>query len=260
MKVATLNLRNDKDRWAERFGLVVQGILQELPDIIALQEVALSIHQAESIADAVNSQLTELTYQVSVAKCWGPEITLGEAILSRYPKTRDKETRLPGQYDGQPSGRVAHLVSVSDGTRQVNVVNTHLHHLPKDDEAVRFLQIQFLLDWMFRLGSENAPWIFMGDMNAKPNSRTVQYISKRFKSAYRTYHGTEPEYTFPTPLVAQKESCRSDWYEPRAIDYIFFSATALRVEEAHLAFTHSHSKDHTLFPSDHFGLVATFGW
>jgi endonuclease/exonuclease/phosphatase family metal-dependent hydrolase len=249
MKVATLNLRNDKDRWPERFNLVVDEILQEGPDIIAFQEVALSINQADTIADAINTQSSERFYQSFVVKGWGPEVTLGEAILSKYPKIRYEETRLPGQ----DCGRVAQMVSVCDGKRQLNIVNTHLHHEPKDDEGIRLRQIQFLLEWMSKMDFENPAWILLGDMNATPKSETVQHILKKLVSAYFSVHGTEPDLTFPTPLVVET----GDWYQPRAIDYIFFTPSALRVEEAHLAFTRSHPKDPTLFPSDHYGLAAT---
>jgi endonuclease/exonuclease/phosphatase family metal-dependent hydrolase len=250
MKIATLNLRNDKDRWPERFDLVVEEILREIPDIIAFQEVALSIRQADIIADAVNRRLVERFYQPFVVKGWGPESTLGEAILSRYSITRYEETRLP------EGGRVAQFVKVCEGKTQLNIINTHLHHLPKDKEEIRLPQIQFLLDWMSKMESKNSAWILLGDMNATPESETVQYILKKLNSAYLSVHGAEPELTFPTPLVVDT----GDWYQPRAIDYIFFSPLALRVEEAHLAFTCSHPKDSTLFPSDHYGLAATLFW
>lgn len=250
MKVATLNLRNDADRWSERRDLVVREILQETPDIIAFQEVALSIRQADLIADAVNRELVGLPYQPYVVKGWGRESTLGEAILSRYPKIRYEETRLPR------GGRVAQALTVCDGQRQLNVVNTHLHHLPKDRERIRLPQVQFMLDWISRMDSENSAWVLLGDMNATPKSETVQHILTKFDSAYLSVHGAEPEWTFPTPLVAET----GDWYQPRAIDYIFFSPSALRVEEAHLAFACSHPKDPALFPSDHRGLAATLVW
>jgi endonuclease/exonuclease/phosphatase family metal-dependent hydrolase len=168
--------------------------------------------------------------------------------LSRYQPAGYKETRLP------EGGRVAQILHVCEDRKQYNIVNTHLHHLPKDDECIRFKQIKFLLDWMSKMAFKSPAWILAGDFNALPKSKTIQHILKKFDSAYLSFHGTEPEYTFPTLLVEEK----GDWNMPRTIDYIFFSPTTITVEEAHLAFTQADPNDPTLFASDHYGLVATF--
>lgn len=246
MKLITINLRNNSDRWPERFSLIVDEILKEKPDIIALQEVAHLIDQANMISDAVNRRLNDRFYQSFVVKGWGPEGVLAEAILSCKEKVDYWETRLP------KGGRVAQCLCVSENGRHINIVNTHLHHLPKDNEQIRFSQVQFLLEWMSKIECKDQAWVLMGDMNATPNSKTIKYILNRFASAFLSVHGTEPDFTFPTPMVMEK----SDWNVPRAIDYIFYSRSVLKVHDAYLAFKNPHPKDATLYPSDHFGVTA----
>lgn len=247
MKILTLNLRNNADRWNERFPLVVREIQTELPDIIAFQEVSLAIDQANMIKDALNPQLKENLYQSHTVRGWGLEESLGESILTRYPQIDYEETRLP------EGGRVAQLLSVYDGASPWSIVNTHLHHLPKDNEVIRFPQIRFLIDWMSKFQKGKSAQILLGDMNATPKSKTIEYILRSFSSAYSSCHGQEPELTFPTPLVQVND----EWNSPRTIDYIFFSSSTIKLQESHLAFASSHPDDQTLFPSDHYGIVAT---
>src|SRR5260370_8500782 len=59
MKLLTLNLRHDEDRWPERSELVLEELVREHPDVIAFQEVALHIDQAHFIADKLNAKSTK---------------------------------------------------------------------------------------------------------------------------------------------------------------------------------------------------------
>ena len=53
MRLLTLNLRQDLDRWPERLPLVVAALAEADADVIALQEVALPIEQDELLAEAL---------------------------------------------------------------------------------------------------------------------------------------------------------------------------------------------------------------
>ncbi len=86
-------------------------------------------------------------------------------------------------------------------------------------------------------------------MNASPDSKTVALLKQRFASAYEHIHGREPEGTFPTPLVLFH-------WEPRALDYIFYSPERFAVSDARLSFTEPSPEDDTLFPSDHYGIFS----
>ena len=143
VRVLTLNLRLDLDRWPERLPLVVGLIASARADVVALQEVALTIGQDRLLAEA----LRELgpAYVVHTAQKWGDqERAEGVSLLTRLPARDHEVLRLPG--DG---GRVAQRVALRlrDG-QDVTVANTHLHHLPLEDESVREPQARAILDWL----------------------------------------------------------------------------------------------------------------
>ena len=133
----------------------------------------------------------------------------------------------------------------------VDIINTHLHHLPKEDESVRYNQIIHLLTAIEDV-TDATGTILVGDFNAVPSSSTIKKIKERFTSAFFQFHSTEPDFTFPTLLASGTGS----WYEPRTLDYIFFTPDKFHLSNAQLVCTQPHPEDSTLFPSDHFGLVA----
>lgn len=249
IKIVTFNLRHDADRWLERRKLVRAGLARENADVIALQEVALPIQQAQLIADDLNDELGSLLYQPYVQPKWSGEPE-GIGFLSKLPVIDYGFIHLP------EGGRVAQRIRVSKGGSTLDIINTHLHHLPVDDEIIRLPQANAILEWAAETSSkvENCRWVIMGDLNAQPNSSTINQFTKFYKSAYSTVHGKEPLCTFPTPLVAET----GFGYQPNTIDYILFDPESIDVVNIRLIMTEPDIQDSTLYPSDHFGLSAEF--
>jgi endonuclease/exonuclease/phosphatase family metal-dependent hydrolase len=245
MKIVTLNLRHDADRWEERFPLVVEELRKEAPDVVAFQEVALGINQAQLIAEKLNEHVAREPYSVFVEAKGGQEQNEGIAVLTRLPVIDHHRLDLP------EGNRVAQRVRVMDKKQPVDIVNTHLHHLPPDDESIRLPQITTLLDWMFGSMEKQPGRILVGDLNAVSESETIAQVRRRMASAYSALHPSEPSYTFPTPLVAGE----GKWYTPRTLDYIFFEPALFQVQDARLIFKQPHPHDSTLLPSDHYGLA-----
>jgi endonuclease/exonuclease/phosphatase family metal-dependent hydrolase len=244
MKIVTLNLRHDADRWPERFPLIVEELLAEDPDVIAFQEVALPIRQADLIASAMNLRGVQRPYEVYLASKWGREQNKeGCAFLSRLAVRENTLLNLPQH------NRIAQIIELSDFGRPIRIVNTHLHHMPFNDESIRLEQVRYLLSWMFQEQYQGDPWILLGDFNAVPESETIVEVRKHLASAYRKAHDHEPEYTFPTPLV----TAEGRW----TLDYIFFDSAAFEVRDARVVFAQSHGDDASLYASDHYGLVAS---
>jgi endonuclease/exonuclease/phosphatase family metal-dependent hydrolase len=240
MKIATLNLRHDNDRWNERFLLVVDALHGTDADVIGLQEVWLPIQQASVIADALNQRTPDRPYSVHIAPKWGDNPVEAAGILSRLPAQDSARLDLPLE------PRVAQRITVEIDGQLVHIANTHLHHRPRD-ESVRLPQIQAALDWMFAHSAGR--WLLMGDMNAVPTSETIQLAGKRLKSAHFTFHQAEP-ITFPTPLVTLEN------FPPVCLDYIFYDADAFDVKSVKVFANQPHADDATLYPSDHYGLIA----
>jgi endonuclease/exonuclease/phosphatase family metal-dependent hydrolase len=242
MKIATLNLRHNQDRWDERFRLVVDCLHRSEADVIGMQEVYIPIRQAHLIADALNVRTPDQPYSVWMEPKWGEEAEIeGIAILSRLPVLEHERLELP---EGE---RVAQRIAVEvDGVR-INIANTHLHHRPIEEETIRLPQMRALLDWMFSRASSR--WLLTGDMNALPDTSTILLANEHMKSAYFSVHGLHP-ITFPTPLVY---ATRGDFRA--CIDHIFFDG-ALRATNAQIIGDETPPDDPTLCASDHFGLAA----
>jgi endonuclease/exonuclease/phosphatase family metal-dependent hydrolase len=144
---------------------------------------------------------------------------------------------------------VAQRIRIELNGRTVHIANTHLHHRPTHDESIRLPQMQTLLHWMYAYSPTG--WLLTGDMNALPTSATSAEAEKQLDSAYFTVHQQHP-ITFPTPLVTTAS------YPPVCIDYIFYDAQTFDVKSAQVFADQSHSEIETLYPSDHYGLLADF--
>ena len=242
MKIATLNLRHNNDRWDERLPLVVQALQVIDADVVGLQEVWLPFQQAHLIANELNQQSSDRPYSVQVEPKWGDDPVEGVGILSRLPVLESAPLDLPHE------PRVALRITVEADGKIVHIANTHLHHRPRD-ESIRLPQMEAVLQWMFAHSPER--WFLTGDMNAQTETSTIQAALQRLNSAYFDAHQQQPV-TFPTPLVTTEQ------YPDVCIDYIFYDATAFKVNSAQVFANQSAPADETLYPSDHYGLVAEF--
>lgn len=239
IRIATLNLRSNANRWDERFPLVIDTLLESNSDVIALQEIRIKIEQHEIIANAL-SEKSGQTYQAFLCEDWYEPNILANAFLVRIPIVEYERIELPQGF------RTAQRILIEMNGQNINIVNTHLHHKPYRDELVRLEQMNCIFNWM---ELHESPFILMGDMNAQPNSTTVTLAKNRLQSAYEVIHGTEPDVTFPTPLRADEK------LSPRAIDYIFCDEQ-FTVRDCQLIGTKPAPDDSTLYCSDHFGLIA----
>lgn len=241
IRVVTLNLRADANRWPERFPLIVEQLTALNPDVIALQEVRLKISQHELLCTALNKRSNKALYTAHICVDWYEPNILANAILSRLSVHEHERIELPEGY------RTAQRIAITLGSQTINIANTHLHHKPYRDETIRLAQWQAIQSW---LKKEGLPALVMGDFNARPDSETMQVARDWLQSAYFDTHGCEPDQTFPTPLRADEQMT------PRTIDYILYDTAYLTVEAAGLVGTQPAHDDPTLYASDHFGLWA----
>jgi endonuclease/exonuclease/phosphatase family metal-dependent hydrolase len=237
VKVATLNLRSDANQWDARFPLVVDALNQTDADVIAVQEVRIKIDQHKQLAQALNHGAP---YHAYLCEDWYEPHILANAILSRLPILKHERIELRHGF------RTAQCIIIDLNGKPITIANTHLHHKPYRDEAIRLPQMLSVLEW---LAAQNTPLILMGDMNAAPQSETIQTAKQHLQSAYEVIHGCEPDATFPTPLRD------GEILAPRTIDYIFCTAS-LQVLDAKRIADNPHPDNPVLYPSDHYGLYS----
>jgi endonuclease/exonuclease/phosphatase family metal-dependent hydrolase len=260
-KVVTINILNDLTRWSERRTLLLEGLAQLQPHLIALQEVRLPENNAQWLADQLGG------YHVHLCpRAGNKRAKEGIAILSRLPVEREATLDLGSQQ------RVAQLVQVRIQDRPWVLANAHLFWRP-GESAERVRQVRLMLDWLGNLPTGTAI-VVCGDFNGTPDRAAIRLMRDRFASAYAVRHGREPDYTCPTPLSrASLPSLRdvirglgarilnltaNHTFKPwhGTLDYVFVNEH-VRVVECDLALEHAAPHDRTLYPSDHFGLAAT---
>ena len=241
LTVATLNIRNLADRWDERLPLLLADMSALQPDVLGLQEVVYPLQQDRLIGAAGEGRYESF-------RAWAGRPEYGNAMLVRasLAATATGVERLD-----LGLGRSAlRLIVPVDGSLVVVAV-THLHHVP-DDAALRDDQARQLIDWLEAAPSTDGQ-VVVGDFNAEPTEPAAERMRSRgYRSGYAEANGAEPEVTWPSGLRAPGMDTDG---EPGCLDYIWVRGP-IEVRGARLVFDRPAVGDGSLYPSDHFGLIA----
>jgi endonuclease/exonuclease/phosphatase family metal-dependent hydrolase len=242
-RVVTINLEQDRKRWADRHTLISAELAALRPDIISFNEVCVRIQSAKVLRDAITSK-TGISYNlVQQTKVNGLSEVEGEALLTRFPVI---ET---GNLDYQTRDMVALVARVLIDAAPVDVYVTHLF-MSRGDDALRLFQVQQLLAWVDSR-PDAAASIICGDLNATVGMPSAARMASRFRA---TQTATPTAFT---PL-SDNDGTISHPYWPRmdrCIDYIWVSE-AIEVLASEVCLNHPASDDPTLWPSDHAGVRA----
>ena len=248
LRVVTLNLLHDPASWPARAALVEAELLALAPDVALFQEVAWPEEQATALATALGRQ-TGWSYAAHLTAVLVPGRWRGAlAILSRFPIQAADDPGIAG------SIHVCQRVRLDVAGRALDVYNLHLDPFAPQLHHAQLAALLTVVD-----GYPDAAGVVLGgDLNALPTSEAVQLVTGRLRSVHVAAHGREPEHTSPTPFSARRSRpSRPATY--RTVDYLFVSPH-LGVVQAGLAFTSPADHDPTLYPSDHYGLMADLTW
>ena len=175
LTLVSLNLLDDLDLWDQRGPLVVRELDRLQPDIIAFQEVRMSINNAQWIADQLGG------YEVFLCPKTGERGRHDAlALLSRLPVKEHHKFSL-GHQD-----RVALRIVVEHQGATWHMATTHTYWHPLDDRT-RLQEAKRLVDWL------PAPGVICGDFNAEPNYPSMLKMKERFQSAHVAANGHEPD-------------------------------------------------------------------
>ncbi|MGE0599196.1 MAG: endonuclease/exonuclease/phosphatase family protein [Dehalococcoidia bacterium] len=241
LKLATFNIRNINDRYAERKPLLGAAFAALDADIVGLQEVVFSPPRQD---DFLSSQLAERHYRSFVSR-HESNPNFGNAILcARNDAQAHEELRLS-------TGRSAHRILLVSEGRTFWFANTHLHHKPEEPE-VRVEQAAAIVEWMASAPAADAA-VIVGDFNTPPFEPAYGVMTKAgYRSAMLEANGAEPAVTWPSGIQAPTMDTEGD---PNCLDYIWCMGR-IRVKSAHVAANQPAPDDPTMYPSDHFALVA----
>ena len=243
--VATLNLFNRMGGWDARAPLVVDQWARLAPDIIALQEVSLLTDQGTWLCREVNERRDGLPrYRIKHAS--HPDKAPAAAGLGIASLADPVAHEV---FDLMSFESIAQRLVFEMGGARFAFTGTHLHY-PVDASAARARQIEYLLAWL-DAHPDGLPLILTGDFNAyaDPPEKTVQILKSRFRSAYETVHGREPEKTWPTPVNSWDKSPAG------TLDYVWVSPE-WQVLDAGLCFDEPSPTNPDVYPSDHIGVFA----
>lgn len=240
LRVATFNLRGALDRWPERRPLLVDAFRRIAPDVAGLQEVDF----ADARQDALLARaVPERRYQTFAAET---RIGFGNAILVGAGTGSAHETR------GLEYWRVAQRVQIGlPGGRTLWFANTHLHHLAADVH-LRVQQARALCEFVSAAQPGDGV-VVTGDFNALPDEASCAVMRDAgFRSAHHAVHGAEPPLTWPSGIQADTMDLDGD---RGCLDYVWVRGP-VRVLAAHVAANEPPAHDPTIYPSDHFAVVA----
>ncbi|MCI0346958.1 MAG: endonuclease/exonuclease/phosphatase family protein [Chloroflexi bacterium] len=241
LTIGTLNLRNIADRWDERLPLLLADMAALQPDLLGLQECVYPVQQDRLLGAAGAARY-------EAYRAWAGRPEYGNSLLVRQPLAGDAADRL--ELGRNRSALRVDIGLPSRGTFAMTV--THLHHVTAD-ESIRDEQAAALLAW---LGAGPAPSaeVVVGDFNAGPDEPAYRRMTEAgFRSAHREANGAEPAVTWPSGIKAPGMDREGP---AECLDYIWLRGAA-SAEASRLAFDRPAVDDPTLFPSDHFGLIAT---
>lgn len=165
---------------------LAQVIEEADADVIGLQEVSRGWVLNGSV-----DMLEWLSQRLDLPYVYGPTEGLlwGNAILSRYPIISEEAYPLPP--DSLRLHRGYLVAEIDLGQEQVQIIDTHLHHLGADSE-LRQEQTPVLVEgW-----DGAAKTILMGDLNATPDAPEIVLLAEAGLVNVTAEIGPTPSYTY----------------------------------------------------------------
>jgi endonuclease/exonuclease/phosphatase family metal-dependent hydrolase len=215
------------------------------PDFVMIQEVdsctprsGRNIHQAKVLAEK-----TGMKYCYQVAWDRGKDVAdipdeknrgggFGDAVLSKYEFTDSVKVKIGPDPAVGGQDRAVVFIKVRIEDKDLWVGTTHLDHVAND--ANRIYQAKAIKPI---LESLDAPFVFGGDFNDEPGSKTIEIMSQYTTFAYRS----ATQYTFPSNMFPH--------YDKQLLDYVTYYPRDSFIERGYNVL-------HTVKASDHMPVVA----
>ena len=179
---------------------VAEVIAAQAPDIVALQELDVGrartggVDQAHRLAQRLGMAFHfNAAFQVE-------EERYGDAILTTLPERLVKSGPIPTHPRfSRLEPRGALWVAVRIGSAELNVINTHLGLVPREQRG----QATALAgdDW---LGAAKGPLVLVGDLNATPRAGAYRTLAARLTESRKAARLAHRAATFPStfPVLA----------------------------------------------------------
>ena len=259
LRCLTLNLWGAEAPLQRRMELVVAGLRELQPDVVALQEVREVPGQLPNQAATLAEELGyHHVYMPAMPFAGGHE---GLAILSRGPIHEHVAFGLP--HAETQERRILLSARMAFESLSAWVHTTHLNYRLAHGKY-REDQVQ-AIDALIAARAGDAPSILMGDFNARPESEEIRWLRGLVSlNGRRTYYQDAWERLHPgergwTWAKANPYTKVIEFLEPdRRLDYIFVTPMRkdgrARIKSCEIVFDKPAADG--AFASDHFGLLA----
>jgi endonuclease/exonuclease/phosphatase family metal-dependent hydrolase len=168
------------------------------PDIVALQELDVGRARTNSVDQAHEiAQRLDMACHFNAALKVEEEL-YGDAILTHYPERLIQNGPLPGHPRiAQLEPRGALWIEADIGDQRVQIINTHLGLVPKEQQ----IQAAWLASpsWLDHPRCRG-PRILLGDFNATGTSLVYRTLTAKLEPARRLSPRNTPTATFPSQL------------------------------------------------------------
>jgi endonuclease/exonuclease/phosphatase family metal-dependent hydrolase len=221
VRIVTLNLWGRGGAWADRRLVLIDGLRDLRPDLVAFQE-AIKSDEYDQVGDLLGSG-----FHVAHQTAREPD-GRGASIASRWPlgEVREVDLHVTPRTAGFACTTLVAEVFAPEPVGPLLFAN-HVPNWQLDFEYERELQALAAARFLEELaGRRGVHVVLAGDFTADPDAANVRFLSGRqslngmsvcYRDAWESKHPREPGDTFTprNPLVA-------DWDWPfRRIDYIF---------------------------------------
>jgi endonuclease/exonuclease/phosphatase family metal-dependent hydrolase len=257
-RAATLNIWSRFGPWEDRLLSIREGLRTLKPDAIGLQEV---------LRFDGFDQATLVSQGLGYESAWGKAsenfgFPIGNAILSRWPILRTEVIPLPN--GGTDEDRSLLFAELDAPFGKAPFFCTHLNWKLSDGH-VRVLQVKAIAEAVARLAPVGAtfPPVLVGDFNAEPDSDEIRYLRGLTGLGGRYVYFADAFHVAGDGSAGITFSKKNPYAEPmrepeRRIDYVFVRGPddVQRGEPANarVCFDEPYAG---VFPSDHFGVIAT---
>jgi endonuclease/exonuclease/phosphatase family metal-dependent hydrolase len=264
MRVLTINLWGRRGAWSNRRRVLIDGLRELQPDLVAFQE-AIVTEGYDQVRDILGSgfHLVHQTEREPAAE--GVEAGQGISIASRWPirKVREVDLHLTPGTAGFACAALIAEIEAPDPIGPLLFVN-HFPSWEPNQELERELQAVASAQAIDQaMAGRDIHVILAGDLDADPDAGSVRFWTGRqalertsvcYRDAWESAHRDRQGETFSTRNESMSET---DWPFQR-IDYIFVrciphGGPTLDIRGCELAFDQPVSG---VWASDHLGVVA----
>ncbi len=167
---------------------IARVILSVKPDLVALQEVDQKVKRSQGI-----DQPAELARLTKLHVVFGANIELqggryGNALLSRFPIARHRNHLLPNIDASEQRGVIEAEVTLPDSKQPLLLLATHLDF--RADDRERLASAKAINELAEKQPEQ--PALLAGDLNATPDSKTLEQFALLWKMANDSTLATIP--------------------------------------------------------------------